>query len=996
MKKILLSLIFLFLSSLSLLAQVEITGKVIDEEDGTGIPGVSIQEKGTSNGTITDADGNYSVAVGEEAMLVFSFVGFITEEVSVGGRSIINIRMIADITTLAEIVVVGYGEMQKEDLTGSIATLNTREFNKGITTSPQDLLVGRIAGVSVVNDGGAPGSGTTIRIRGGSSLSANNDPLIIIDGFPVDNSDISGVSNPLSTINPNDIESFTVLKDASATAIYGSRASNGVIIVTTKKGAEGKPKFDFNTQISVSQPIDYVDVLNGDEYRSLINSLYEENFSGINDDALARLGNENTDWQKEIFSTAISQDYNLAASGSFKKLPYRVSYGYTDQQGILQTTSMDRHSITAALNPKFFDDHLKLNVNYKQSFTKSNFGDAGAVGSAVSFDPTQPVRNGNERYAGYFAWTTENLPGTNIMDPEGPANTFSTNPVSMLDLRNNIGNVNRLIGNIQLDYKAHFLPELSANLNVGLDKSDTDGSDNALPGSTWTYRDYTGGNGRLLDYTAKNKSELLDFYLKYDNEFGIHNFDLMAGYSWQHFYREGTTLDRNGDGTQVIEDSEYKNENYLVSFFGRLNYTLNNKYLLTATFRNDGSSRFAENNQWGFFPAVALAWKINEEMFLAESSTLSNLKLRMGYGITGQQDITDNQYPALAIYQQSIEGASYQFGDRFVSTLRPNRYDANIKWEETTTYNIGLDFGFFNDRLFGSVDVYQRETKDLINTIPIPAGSNFSNFLTTNVGDLENSGYEISLTGQIAVQKDFRWNLGVNFTQNTNKITRLTKIDDPTYQGVAVGGISGGVGNNIQIHTVDYPANSFYVFQQVYIEQGDPIEGLYVDRTGSGGEVASNELNKYHLNNPVADMWAGINTNLNYKNLDFSFSGRLSIGNYMYNNGLSNATLNGLYYPTGYYSNIRTAGRDIGFENPQYWSDLYVVDASFFKMDNMSIGYTMDEIFTDKLSGRFSFTVQNAFIVTDYKGIDPEVLNGIDNNQYPRPRTFVFGLNLNF
>jgi iron complex outermembrane receptor protein len=895
-----------------------------------------------------------------------------------------------------EVVVIGYGEVKKEDLTGSIATLSTKDFNKGVTTSPQDLLVGRIAGVSVVSDGGAPGSGTTIRIRGGSSMSASNDPLIIIDGFPVDNTDISGVSNPLSTINPNDIESFTVLKDASATAIYGSRASNGVIIVTTKKGAEGKPKFEFNSQISMSQPIKYVDVLNGDEYRSLINSLYEEGFSGINSDALARLGNENTDWQKEIFQNAVSQDYNLTGSGAIKKVPFRVSYGYTDQQGILKTTSMVRNSISANINPKFFDDHLSVNVNYKQSFTNSNFGDQGAVGSAVSFDPTQPVRNGNQRYAGYFAWTTENLEGTNIMDPEGPANTFSTNPVAMLNLRENIGNVNRLIGNVQLDYKMHFLPELSANLNLGTDNSNTDGYDDALPGSTWTYRDYTGGNGRLLDYTAKNKSDLLDFYLKYGNDFGKHNLEIMGGYSWQHFYREGTTFDRNGDETQILEDSQYKNENYLVSFFGRLNYTFNNKYLLTATFRDDGSSRFAEGNQWAFFPSVALAWKINEESFLANASAVTNLKLRLGYGNTGQQDISDNQYPALAVYQQSIEGASYQFGDRFLQTLRPNRYDANIKWEETTTYNVGLDFGFFKERLYGSIDVYQRKTKDLINTIPIPAGSNFSNYLTTNVGDLENVGYEISVTGQIVDQSDFTWNLGVNFTQNTNKITKLTKIDDPNYPGVAVGGISGGVGNNIQIHTVGYPANSFYVFQQVYNEAGDPIEALYVDRTGTGGEVASNELNKYHLNNPVADMWAGINTSLRYKNLDFGFSGRLSIGNYMYNNGLSNATLTALYYPTGYFTNIRREGRDIGFENPQYWSDLYVVDASFFKMDNMSLGYTFNELFTDKLSGRLSFTVQNAFIITDYSGIDPEVFNGIDNNQYPRPRTYIVGLNLNF
>lgn len=979
---------------------LNVSGRVTAEENGEPLPGVNVIEKGTKNGTVSDVDGRYSLNVSQGSTLVFSFIGFLNKEIPVGDRTVIDAALQIDVRQLEEIVVIGYGEQAKEDLTGAVSAIGERDFNRGVMSSPQDLLVGKVAGVSIVSEGGAPGSNAVIRIRGGSSLTASNDPLIVIDGFPVDNSGVSGLSNPLSVINPNDIESFTVLKDASATAIYGSRASNGVIIITTKKGTEGKPKVELQSQASVSSPIRFVDVMDGDEYRALISELHDEGFSGINDAAIKRQGNENTDWQREIFRNSLSHNHTVTVSGSIKPVPYRVSYGYTDQQGILKTTSMRRHSLSLNLNPSLLNDHLKININAKETFARTSFGDQNAVGEAVRFDPTQPVRNENNRYAGYYAWTTENLPDGS-MNPEGSANTFASNPVALLALRENNADINRFIGNAQFDLKIPFVTGLSANLNIGMDHSYTDGYDDALPGSTWTYRDYSGPQGRLRDYTAKSVSRLLDFLLKYDAKIGnAHQVNLIGGYSWQHFEREGSTFDRDGDETRPpLEDSEFINENFIISFFGRMNYSLLDKYLLTATLRTDGSSRFTGNNKWGTFPSLALAWKINQEPFMINSDLVSQLKLRLGYGETGQQDLAsvgNPNYPALPIYRISTDGASYQFGDKFVRTLRPNAYDANIRWESTTTYNAGIDFGLWNDRVSGSIEVYQRKTKDLINNIPIAGGSNFSNFLVTNVGNLENKGFEITLNAMAVAKNDFTWTIGTNLTRNSNKITKLTKIDDPNDPGVAVGGISGGRGNNIQIHTVGFPAYSFHVYQQVYDADGNPVEGLYVDRTGNGGEVSSSDLNKRHLGSPSADALVGLNSRLTYKNLDFSFSGRFSIGNYVYNNIVSQATLSSLYDATGYFANIPKSARDIGFSSPQFWSDMFVEDASFFKMDNISLGYNFGAAFREALNIHLNLTVQNAFIVTNYSGLDPELTTGIDNNIYPRPRTFLLGLNVNF
>jgi TonB-linked SusC/RagA family outer membrane protein len=992
--------VLLLICSMAVWAQSRtVTGRVTSSDDGSGLPGVNILEKGTNNGAVTDASGSYTIQVSSSnAVLVFSFVGYATTEITVGSQTTIDVSLNADVTALSEIVVIGYGQVERKDLTGSVVSISDKSFNKGVMASPQDLLVGKIAGVQVTQGSGAPGSGAQIRIRGGSSINANNDPLVVVDGFPLDNNGPAGMSNSLATINPNDIESMTVLKDASATAIYGSRASNGVIIITTKKGALGKPKVSYNGQYSLSKNIGQVDVLSGDEFRELITGL--EGSFGINAAAVAKLGTENTNWQDEIYRDAISHDHNISVNGTTKDVPYRVSYGYTDQQGVLKTTSMQRHSINLNVSPSFLDDNLKVNASVKAMHSKHNFGDQGAVGAAVSFDPTQPVRNGNTRYGGYFTWVADQS------NPNSDPNAIAPrNPVAMLELTDNRSKVNRFIGNIELDYRFNFLPELRAHLNTGIDISKSTGFNNVSTLAPWTSE-----LGSLTDYTGETQSRLFDLYFNYVKEVNNHKIDLTAGYSYQSFTRDGTNFSRaangsifydyetDGDGNEVPRVF-IPNPNYLISFFGRANYTLNSKYLVTATLRTDGSSRFSEENRWGLFPALALAWRINEEEFLSGVAFLSDLKLRAGYGVTGQQDV-GGAYPYLPVYVSSTETAQYQLGDEFYTTFRPSAYDEFFKWEETVTYNIGLDFGLFNDRITGSLELYQRESKDLINTIPIPAGSNFNNFLTTNVGNLENKGVEVTLNGKAVKTDKLEWDLGFNLSHNVNKITKLTATDDPNYQGISVGGIAGGVGNTIQNNNIGFPVNSFFVFQQIYDVNGRPIEGLYVDRTGLGGSVASNQLNKYHYKNPAPRVLMGLTSTLTYGNFDFFFAGRLSVGNYVYNNGAANT-----YYAAAFnnntasFNNLRKLINDTEFEGvsgAQYWSDFYVENASFFKMDNMSLGYTTNQLLNQKLRARFSFTVQNAFMITDYKGIDPEVAGGIDNNLYPRPRTFLLGINLTY
>jgi iron complex outermembrane receptor protein len=961
---------------------IRVSGKVTDASDGSALPGVTLLEKGTTNGTVTDASGNFSITVAPTATLVVSFVGFINQEIPVNNRTTINISLVVEVQKIGEIVVIGYGTIARKDATGSVVAIGTRDFNKGSVSRPQDLIMGKIPGVQVTTNGGDPSSGATIRIRGGSSLSASNDPLIVIDGVPVDNGGISGMPNALNLVNSNDIESFTVLKDASATAIYGSRASNGVILITTKKGLQGRPmKVTYDGSFSVGTRASEVDVLTPREFVALVNSQYAPTSAQV-----ALMGQTATYWQKQIYQTAYSNDHNLSLSGAYKALPYRASVGYTNQTGILKTSGLER--ITGALNlsPTFLDNHLTVNVNAKYMNVKNRFADYGAIGSAVSMDPTQSVYDpANTKFGGYFIWK----------QPNGdPMTQVTNNPLALLNQRNNRSTVNRLLGNVQIDYKLHFLPDLKVTVNAGTDYSTSDGKDIVAKEAAWYY---TNGIGRYGTYSQTKKNELLDIYGNYVKDLASINSKVVVtvGYSWQHFYNKGASLTDNYAKDITYQDTKYATENYLISFFGRLNYTFKNKYLLTATIRDDGSSKFSSSNRWGLFPSLAFAWNIKEESFLKNSSLFDALKLRLGYGVTGQQDV-GNDYPYLARYTFGQPNAQTQFGNGFITTIRPEGYDVNLKWEQTTTYNAGLDFGILKDRITGTAEVYYRPTKDLLNTIDVPAGTNLTNRITTNVGTLVNKGIELTLNFRPVVQSQIEWSFGLNATMNRNEITKLTVVDNPAFIGVETGGISGGVGNYVQMNSVGYPVNSFYLAQQVYDSKGKPVDNLFVDRNGDGVVTSQGQSDKYHVKKPAPDLLIGFNSMLRYKKFDFSFNGRISLGNYVYNNVASGSSLAGLYNSAGALNNLNASILSTKFANPQYWSDYYLENGSFLRLDNTTLGYNIDKIGGGNTKLRVYVNVQNLFIITRYTGLDPEIFGGIDNNIYPRPRTFMLGVNLEF
>lgn len=874
-------------------------------------------------------------------------------------------------TKIEEVVVIGYGKQKKTDLTGSITSISSKDFNEGSITSPDQLIQGKVSGIQITNNNGAPGAGATIRIRGGSSLNALNDPLIVIDGVPVDSKGINGAANPLALINPNDIESFNILKDASAAAIYGSRASNGVIIITTKRGTSGKLKASYTATTSVYEKMGNIDMLSADQFRDVVrkNSLPQY---------VALLGDANTNWQDEIYQTAIGFDNTISLSGGVKGLPYRLSLGYLNQDGIIRTNNIERTTAALNLNPKLFDKHLDISFNLKGTYVENRFKDDGAVGSAVVFDPTQPVRSsGFENFGGYWEWIKEGSPNVNA----------TKNPLSMLNQRFDRSYVKRVIGNVQLDYKMHFLPELRANLNLGYDYSDSNGSQLVLPSAAIAYVN-KGSNRR---YTQEKKNKLLEFYLNYSKKFESikSNIDFTAGYSYQDFQRtEPFAPTFFGNGTQNPEAGvDFFTQNTMISYFGRLNYTFDNKYLLTGSLRRDVPSRFSKNHRVGYFPSVAVAWRLDQEDFLKNSNVLSTLKLRGGWGQTGQQEIDNNDYPYLARYILSDSGAQYQIGDQFYNTFRAQGYQKNIKWETTTTKNIGLDFGFLNDRINGSIEVYEKESKDLISFTAVPALSNLTNYLLTNVGDMRNRGIEANVNVQAIKSKDFSWEFNVNATHYRSEITNLNSNQ------LLVNGISGATGTTIQVQTQGYQPNSFYVYQQVYNQDGRPIEGVYVDRNGDG-KINENDL--YRYKSPAPDVMLGFSSKFNYKIWDLGFTMRASIGNYVYNNAASqygNTQGIGL---NEYVQNVHSSYFDTGFNKNQLLSDYYVENASFLRMDNINLGYNFPSFINENSKFRIFGSVQNAFVITKYSGLDPEVFNGIDNNLYQRPRVYSIGFNFQF
>lgn len=974
-------------------------------QDTTGEPVVfaTVNVPGTKIMTQTDANGNFKLNVNAGSELRVSYIGYKTATVKADGTIVITLE---DNSTLNEAVVIGYGVAKKNDLTGSVTAIKPDEKNKGMVVNAQDMMQGKIAGVNVTSSSGTPGAGASIRIRGGSSLNASNDPLIVIDGLAMDNEGVKGLSNPLSMVNPADIETFTVLKDASATAIYGSRGSNGVIIITTKKGRKTQaPSVSYNGYASVSMKRNLLEVMNADEYRDFINSYY-----GADSEAASKLGpltGEGTDWQDEIYRLAVSHDHNLTLSGGLKNMPYRFTVGYTNQEGILRTTDFERYTASVNLNPSFLQDHLKFNVNGKFMHANTHYANTGAVSAATRMDPTQTVRSADSKFGqfdGYFQWVKD---GADLNDSSWPY-TFErnavANPVATLNLRDDHAKSRSYIGNIEVDYKVHGFEDLRLHANAGGDFStgrQVLWESPAIAGDNTYY----GRNGfeKIEKYNLS-----LNAYAQYYKDFNENqHFDIMGGYEWQHFHKKGSNdyygiyPTTNGDtslhGTRYNGSSKtWKTEHYIVSFFGRANYTLLNRYLLTATVRYDGSSRFQDH--WSLFPSVALGWRIKDEAFLKDVDFVSELKLRLGYGQTGQQEGEDiGDYNYFASYNTNINPDSYYpiVGDGIL--YRPDAYNKDLTWETTTTYNAGIDFGIFKGKLSGSVDYYYRKTTDLLNTVYVSAGSNFRNQVISNIGSLENQGVEVALTYKPISTKDWYWEITANATYNHNEITEL--IGEEGYY-VPTGRISSGTGNYAQAHAVGHPASSFYVYQQVYDEAGKPIEGCFVDRNADG---KINESDKYFYKDPAAPWTAGLSTRLQYKNWDLGMSFRASFGNYVFNDTQAGfCNIDKTYDSSfGYLQNRPVTSVQNGWKSYDYvLSDYYVQNASFFKCDNITLGYSFENILGGHkykgVSGRVYFAASNVFTITNYDGVDPEVFGGIDNGLYPRPTTFQLGLNLKF
>ncbi|MBR5384992.1 MAG: SusC/RagA family TonB-linked outer membrane protein [Bacteroidales bacterium] len=966
--------------------------------DATGpVVGATVLEKGTTNGVSTGLDGEWTLSVqGAGAVIEVSCIGYASQEFR---ASAVPARIVLseDSEFLDDVVVIGYGTVKKSDLTGSVATVRADEINKGVITTPADLLRGKSAGLVVTSGSGMPGSGATIRIRGGSSINDDaNTPMIVIDGLPVSNGDIDGMSDPLSSINPGDIESFTVLKDASATAIYGSRASNGVIVITTKKGsASGSavPHVSVDFTASVNTIAKYNDLLDADGIISLIRTFYgmgstaEANLGLTGSDGVQTL--YNTDWQKQIYQAAPTYDGNISLSGKAGFLPYRVSGGFTSQEGTLKGSKMNRGTLSVNLSPSFFDKHLTVNLNGKGTIARNWYANQDAISAANHYDPTKPVYNDipGANLNGYTTW----------YDRSGNINTMATmNPVALLAAKDDNATTRRFIGNAQFDYKLHGFEDLRLNLNLGLDWARSEGITDIAQGSEASYHNTNqsgGGSHKDFDYTRRNTT--LEFYADYNKILdGKHNIDIMGGYSWQRFYNANSSTETRISDGSLLNFEEGKGELFLISFFGRANYGYLDKYLFTATLRADGTSRF-QNHKWGIFPSVAFAWNARKEEFITFPEDLSTLKVRLSWGETGQQDVGD-YYDTFATFYNNQLGSYYYFNGRLIQPISALGYSADLRWETTATYNAGIDLGFWNDRLTASLDVYKRDTRDILNYIPVPALSNLTNYLNTNIGSMTNKGVELDVNAILIDKRDMSWTAGINMAYNHNRITKLTASEENA-TGVETGGIAGGTGNNVQMHQVGHAMRSFYVYQQVYDTDGKPVSGAYVDRNDDGVIDADD---KYFFHKPDADVTLGFNTSFTYGNWTAALSGHASIGNYVYYNAASDNEMLADLWTNSFISNRMASARESMFTQAQFLSDYYVRNGSFLKLDNFTLGYTFPTLFKMGAYRAASLnvfgTVQNICTLTGYKGIDPEVYGGIDGALYPRPRTYVLGLKFNF
>ena len=980
-KRSLLLVALFVIGCLQLMAQTKtIKGEVTDAQNGEALIGATVMVEGEKGGTVTDFDGNFSLQVSSSAKKIkVSYIGYIDKVLSISDN--MKVKLESDSKALADVVVIGYGTARKSDLTGSVATVKSKDFNKGLVSSPEQLINGKVSGVQIMSNSGSASAGSTIRVRGGASLNASNDPLIVLDGVPLEQGGISGnSSNFLSMINPSDIESMTVLKDASSTAIYGSRASNGVIIITTKKGQQGAVKVNFNTTNSLQTRAQMVDMLSRDEFVNVINQYGTDNQKSL-------LGTANTDWNDEVYRTAFGTDNNLSVSGSVDKwLPFRVSVGYYNQSGLVRKDNVERWTGNVVLTPSFFQDHLKLTINAKGTLNNNSFNNGGAVWAAATFNPTIPVYSGNDKYGGY----------NEALDADGyPVNAGVRNPRGLVDLYDSKSKVSRFIGSMDVDYKVHFLPELKLHATVGADYAKGDGTVYVPAYAAQSYnKDESLGGSDYKYGPQKNENRLLTLYANYAKYFEDikSNVDLTAGYDYQ-YWKSTTPLyyTKSAAGTNLstVKASDYRH--VMLSYYGRINYSFDGKYLLTATVRRDASSRFSKDTRWGTFPSVALGWTLTEEPWLKNQKVLSNLKLRASYGVTGQQEGIGN-YNYLPVYTYSVTGAEAFINGQYINTYRPEAYVSDLKWETTTSWNFGLDFGFLDGRIGGAIDFYTRKTKDLLASVPTAAGTNFSKTILTNVGNVDSKGIEVSLNATPIQTKDWEWNLSYNFTWQNMKVKNLSLTKGGSQTNVKVGPSIDAY--QFQVLSEGYEPYMFYVYHQLYDSKtGKPIEGAYAD-LNNDGEINESDLYRYH--SPAPKYIMGLSTSLRYKQLTLGMSFRANIDNYVYNGmGMSTGAFETVSYNNSQLNNLNTSFLKTGFKTRQYLSDYYVENASFLKLDNLSLSYNVGKI-NKWASLTVSAMVQNVFTITGYSGTDPEVPNGMDNSFYPRPRTYSVSLGLQF
>ena len=980
-KRSLLLVALFVIGCLQLMAQTRtIKGEVTDAQNGEALIGATVMVEGEKGGTVTDFDGNFSLQVSSSAKKIkVSYIGYIDKVLSISDN--MKVKLESDSKALADVVVIGYGTARKSDLTGSVATVKSKDFNKGLVSSPEQLINGKVSGVQIMSNSGSASAGSTIRVRGGASLNASNDPLIVLDGVPLEQGGISGnSSNFLSMINPSDIESMTVLKDASSTAIYGSRASNGVIIITTKKGQQGAVKVNFNTTNSLQTRAQMVDMLSRAEFVNVINQFGTDNQKSL-------LGTANTDWNDEVYRTAFGTDNNLSVSGSIDKwLPFRVSVGYYNQSGLVRKDNVERWTGNVVLTPSFFQDHLKLTINAKGTLNNNSFNNGGAVWAAATFNPTIPVYSGNDKYGGY----------NEALDADGyPVNAGVRNPRGLVDLYDSKSKVSRFIGSMDVDYKVHFLPDLKLHATVGADYAKGDGTIHVPVYAAQSYnKDESLGGSDYKYGPQKNENRLLTLYANYAKYFEDikSNVDLTAGYDYQ-YWKSTTPLyyTKSAAGTNLstVKASDYRH--VMLSYYGRINYSFDGKYLLTATIRRDASSRFSKDTRWGTFPSVALGWTLTEEPWLKNQKVLSNLKLRASYGVTGQQEGIGN-YNYLPVYTYSVTGAEAFINGQYINTYRPEAYVSDLKWETTTSWNFGLDFGFLDGRIGGAIDFYTRKTKDLLASVPTAAGTNFSKTILTNVGNVDSKGIEVSLNATPIQTKDWEWNLSYNFTWQNMKVKNLSLTKGGSQTNVKVGPSIDAY--QFQVLSEGYEPYMFYVYHQLYDSKtGKPIEGAYAD-LNNDGEINDADLYRYH--SPAPKYIMGLSTSLRYKQLTLGMSFRANIDNYVYNGmGMSTGAFETVSYNNSQLNNLNTSFLKTGFKTRQYLSDYYVENASFLKLDNLSLSYNVGKI-NKWASLTVSAMVQNVFTITGYSGTDPEVPNGMDNSFYPRPRTYSVSLGLQF